>query len=75
MTCASRAKSVSVFAAGVALASTLFVGPPASGNDSSSNREMAERFRRPGAPLDPVLSALAAGHLVRHADALADGGA
>jgi hypothetical protein len=72
---AFRAKSIAVFAAGIALTGTLFVEPPAYGNDSPSNREMAERFRRPGAPLDPVLSALASGHLVRQVSALEDGAA
>jgi hypothetical protein len=42
------------------------VGPVAEGADrSSSDRALAARIARPGVPLDPVLSALSAGSLVR----------
>src|SRR2546426_5715005 len=60
----SRSVFRSVFL-GLALVTGL-LGPVAQGADrSSSDRALAARIARTGVPLDPVLSALAAGSLVR----------
>ncbi|MGH8991044.1 MAG: hypothetical protein ACRDZ7_05890 [Acidimicrobiia bacterium] len=60
-----------VLVAGLLAASGLAIQPAA--RASSADREFALKFQRPGVQLDPVLSALSAGRLVRHVAALAPG--
>lgn len=66
-----RSKLTVLSVASLLATGTLAIQPPAYG--SSSDRALAQRFRRPGVALDPVLSSLSAGRLVREVAALAPG--
>ncbi|MGH2626547.1 MAG: hypothetical protein ACRDHY_07855, partial [Anaerolineales bacterium] len=72
----SRMFSLKLVVVGVTslfVAGALATLQPAYGAASTSDRAFAEKFRRPGAALDPVLSALSAGRLARGVAALAPG--
>ena len=66
-----RRKLFVLSVASLLAAGTIAIQPPAYG--SSSDRALAEEFSRPGLALDPVLSSLSTGRLVRAVAPLAPG--
>jgi hypothetical protein len=69
----ARAFSLKLIVVVVASLSAAAALAPAYAAPPSSDRALAEAFRRPGAAFDPVLAALSAGRLVREVAAIAPG--